>query len=88
MVESGEENLPNSMRVVDVINMAVVPTPPTCRFVALSYLWGGVGEEYWTAQANVKQREMKAFDHLHILLWSTSAGTKSRKQSCRRQQIW
>jgi hypothetical protein len=36
--------------------MAVVRAPPSCRFVALSYLWGGTGEEYWTKRANLKKR--------------------------------
>ncbi|KAG2120525.1 heterokaryon incompatibility protein-domain-containing protein [Suillus discolor] len=48
--------LPKSVRVVDVTRMAVVRAPPSCRFVALSYLWGGTGEEYWTTRANIKQR--------------------------------
>lgn len=48
--------LPKSVRVVDVNRMAVVRAPPSCRFVALSYLWGGTGEEYWTTRANIKQR--------------------------------
>ncbi|KAG1800589.1 heterokaryon incompatibility protein-domain-containing protein [Suillus variegatus] len=48
--------LPKTMRVVDVTRMAVVRAPPSCRFVALSYLWGGTGEEYWTTRANIKQR--------------------------------
>ncbi|KAG2110065.1 heterokaryon incompatibility protein-domain-containing protein [Suillus cothurnatus] len=48
--------LPKSIRVVDVTRMAVVRAPHSCRFVALSYLWGGTGEEYWTTRANLKQR--------------------------------
>ncbi|KAG1809181.1 heterokaryon incompatibility protein-domain-containing protein [Suillus subaureus] len=48
--------LPKSVRVVDVTRMAVVRAPPSCRFVALSYLWGGTGGEYWTTQANLKRR--------------------------------
>lgn len=49
--------LPKSVRVVDVTRMAVIRAPPSCRFVALSYLWGGTGEEYWTTRANLKQRK-------------------------------
>jgi hypothetical protein len=52
----GRGSLPDCMRVVDVKRMALVPVPPACRFIALSYVWGGVGEEYWTARANVQQR--------------------------------
>ncbi|KAG0696838.1 hypothetical protein DFH29DRAFT_984512 [Suillus ampliporus] len=51
-----KEVLPKSVRVVDVARMAVIPAPPSCRFVALSYLWGGTGEEYWTTRANLKKR--------------------------------
>ncbi|KAG1728547.1 heterokaryon incompatibility protein-domain-containing protein [Suillus lakei] len=50
------EVLPKSVRVIDVTRMAVVPAPRSCRFVALSYLWGGTGKEYWTTRANLKQR--------------------------------
>jgi hypothetical protein len=49
---------PSSMRVVDVARMAIVPAPPSCRYAALSYVWGGTGERYWTTQANLKQRNM------------------------------
>jgi hypothetical protein len=36
--------------------MAIVPIPPLCRFVALSYVWGGTGEGYWTTKANLISR--------------------------------
>jgi len=36
--------------------MAIVPVPPLCRFVALSYVWGGPGDEYRTTQANLEHR--------------------------------
>lgn len=52
------EVLPNSARIVDVVRMAIVPAPPTCRYVALSYIWGGPGDAYWTTQANLKQRSI------------------------------
>jgi hypothetical protein len=50
------EVLPNTVRVVDVARMAIVPAPSSCRYVALSYIWGGTGEGYRTTQANIKQR--------------------------------
>jgi hypothetical protein len=52
------EILPKSVRVVDVVLMAIVPIPPTCRYVALSYVWGGPGDAYWTTMANLKQRSI------------------------------
>ncbi|KAJ8579481.1 HET-domain-containing protein, partial [Rhizopogon salebrosus TDB-379] len=52
------EVLPNTVRVVDVIRMAIIPAPPSCRYVTLSYVWGGPGEGYWTTQANIKQRSV------------------------------
>ncbi|KAG1728769.1 heterokaryon incompatibility protein-domain-containing protein [Suillus lakei] len=48
--------LPDFMRMVDVVSMAVVPAPPACRYVALSYLWGGIGAEYWTTKDNIGER--------------------------------
>lgn len=59
--------LPKSVRVVDVTRMAVVRAPPSCRFVALSYLWGGTGEEYWTTRANLKQRRAQGGLDLSVL---------------------
>ncbi|OAX31577.1 hypothetical protein K503DRAFT_72301, partial [Rhizopogon vinicolor AM-OR11-026] len=53
-----EDVLPESVRVVDVARMAIVPAPPTCRYVALSYVWGGSGEGYWTTKANLQQRSI------------------------------
>ncbi|KAG1730501.1 heterokaryon incompatibility protein-domain-containing protein, partial [Suillus paluster] len=44
------------MRMVDVVSMAVVPAPPACRYVALSYLWGGIGAEHWTMKDNIAER--------------------------------
>lgn len=38
------EVLPPIVRVVDVARMAIVPAPPTCRYVTLSYVWGGPGD--------------------------------------------
>jgi len=52
----GREALPHTVRVVDVVRMAIVPVPPLCRFAALSYVWGGPGHEYWTTQANLEHR--------------------------------
>ncbi|OJA15063.1 hypothetical protein AZE42_08230, partial [Rhizopogon vesiculosus] len=39
--------------------MAIVPAPRSCRYIALSYLWGGMGEEYWTTKANLKHRRRR-----------------------------
>ncbi|OJA13928.1 hypothetical protein AZE42_01330, partial [Rhizopogon vesiculosus] len=54
----GDDVLPSTVRVVDVARMAIVPAPPTCRYVALSYVWGGPGDGYWTTQANLAQRSI------------------------------
>ncbi|KAH9921576.1 heterokaryon incompatibility protein-domain-containing protein, partial [Amylocystis lapponica] len=51
-----DEGLPGCVRVVDVACMAVVHAGPACRYVALSYLWGKMGGEYWTTRANVERR--------------------------------
>ncbi|EGN96376.1 hypothetical protein SERLA73DRAFT_39921, partial [Serpula lacrymans var. lacrymans S7.3] len=51
-----DKNLPKGVRMLDVTCMSIVHAPPGCRYVALSYLWGGMGAEYWTTQANLKQR--------------------------------
>ncbi|KAG1738592.1 heterokaryon incompatibility protein-domain-containing protein [Suillus paluster] len=48
--------LPDFVRVVDVVSMAVIPAPPGCRYVALSYIWGGIGTEYWTTKDNIVKR--------------------------------
>ncbi|OJA14564.1 hypothetical protein AZE42_06370 [Rhizopogon vesiculosus] len=45
-----------SIRIIDVTRMAIIPAPRSCCYVALSYLWGGTGEEYRTTKANLKQR--------------------------------
>ncbi|OAX31347.1 hypothetical protein K503DRAFT_813762 [Rhizopogon vinicolor AM-OR11-026] len=52
------EVLPDTVRVVDVTHMAIIPAPSACRYVTLSYVWGGPGEGYWTIQANIKQRSV------------------------------
>ncbi|KAJ8591039.1 hypothetical protein M405DRAFT_895044 [Rhizopogon salebrosus TDB-379] len=36
--------------IVDVLSMAVVPAPQSCRCAALSYLQGGIREERWTTK--------------------------------------
>ncbi|KAG2135981.1 heterokaryon incompatibility protein-domain-containing protein [Suillus clintonianus] len=51
-----DRRLPEFMRMVDVVSMAVVPAPPACRYVALSYMWGGIGAEYWTTKDNIGER--------------------------------
>ncbi|CCM06149.1 uncharacterized protein FIBRA_09622 [Fibroporia radiculosa] len=52
-----ESVLPKGMRVIDVVQMRLVNTPHKCRYVALSYLWGGPGDAYWTTRANLMQRQ-------------------------------
>lgn len=54
--KSGYEDLPEFVRMVDVIQMALVHVGRNCRYVALSYVWGGPGEDYWTSLANAKAR--------------------------------
>ncbi|KAI6129127.1 hypothetical protein EDD17DRAFT_1439597, partial [Pisolithus thermaeus] len=51
-----DELLPDSVRMIDVTKMALVPAPPECRYVALSYVWGGPGDYYWTTTENMKTR--------------------------------
>ncbi|KAG2035703.1 heterokaryon incompatibility protein-domain-containing protein [Suillus americanus] len=53
-----DRNLPGFVRVVDVVSMAVVPAPSGCRYVALSYVWGRSGTEYWTTMDNIAKRSM------------------------------
>lgn len=48
--------LPPTVRMIDVELMMIVPTPTGCRYVALSYVWGGVSGDYQTTQANILQR--------------------------------
>ncbi|KAG1825504.1 heterokaryon incompatibility protein-domain-containing protein [Suillus subaureus] len=54
--EHDNRKLPGCVRVVDVILMAVVPAPSGCRYLALSYIWGGIGAEYWTTKDNIAER--------------------------------
>ena len=55
----GTGKLPSrTIRVVDVDRMAIILAPPNCRFLALSYVWGGRGDAYWTTQANIEQRSL------------------------------
>ncbi|OJA14029.1 hypothetical protein AZE42_06470, partial [Rhizopogon vesiculosus] len=56
---SAEDVLPRVVRALDVTRMAIVPAPAACRYVALSYVWGSMGEEYWTTRANLKQRSRR-----------------------------
>ncbi|KAG2145859.1 heterokaryon incompatibility protein-domain-containing protein [Suillus clintonianus] len=51
-----DRKLPEFVRVVDVVSMSVIPAPSRCRYVALSYVWGDIGAEYWTAKDNVVER--------------------------------
>ncbi|KAG6329842.1 hypothetical protein ID866_9248 [Astraeus odoratus] len=50
------ESLPQFVRMVDVVQMSLVHAPPNCRYVALSYVWGGPGDHYWTTIANATVR--------------------------------
>ena len=52
----GHEDLPEFVRMVDVTQMALVYAGRNCRYVALSYVWGGPGEDYYTSMANAKSR--------------------------------
>ncbi|OAX35511.1 HET-domain-containing protein [Rhizopogon vinicolor AM-OR11-026] len=61
------EVLPKSIRIIDVARMAIIPAPRSCRYVALSYLWGGTGEEYRTTKANLKQRSRKGGLNMSVL---------------------
>ncbi|KAG1756326.1 heterokaryon incompatibility protein-domain-containing protein [Suillus paluster] len=56
--KDGEDDrkLPAFVRVVDVVSMAMIPAPSGCRYVALSYVWGGAGTEYWTTKDNIAER--------------------------------
>ncbi|KAG1749223.1 heterokaryon incompatibility protein-domain-containing protein [Suillus lakei] len=51
-----DRKLPGFVRVVDVVSMAVIPAPSGCRYVTLSYVWGGIGAEYWTTKNNILER--------------------------------
>ncbi|KAI6151050.1 heterokaryon incompatibility protein-domain-containing protein [Pisolithus tinctorius] len=51
-----DEGLPDFVRMIDVTKMALVPASPDCRYVALSYVWGGPGDYYWTTTENIKTR--------------------------------
>ncbi|KAG1742781.1 heterokaryon incompatibility protein-domain-containing protein [Suillus paluster] len=51
-----DRKLPGFVRVVDVVSMAVVPAPSGRRYVSLSYVWGGIGTEYWTTKDNITER--------------------------------
>ncbi|KAJ8593629.1 HET-domain-containing protein, partial [Rhizopogon salebrosus TDB-379] len=59
--------LPKCVRVLDVTRMAIVPAPRSCRYVALSYIWGGPGNDYWTTQANLKQRNRRGGLDISVL---------------------
>ncbi|KAF4604244.1 hypothetical protein EYR40_001425 [Pleurotus pulmonarius] len=48
--------LPPTVRMIDVERMMIVPTPAGCRYIALSYVWGGVSGDYQTTQDNISRR--------------------------------
>ena len=56
--KSGHEDLPGFVRMVDVIQVALVHVGRNCRYIALSYVWGGPREDYWTTVANAKARSL------------------------------
>ncbi|EIW87361.1 HET protein, partial [Coniophora puteana RWD-64-598 SS2] len=51
-----EETLPDAVRMVDVLDEKIVTAPTGARYLALSYLWGGIGESYWTTAENLPAR--------------------------------
>ncbi|KAG2349437.1 HET-domain-containing protein [Suillus weaverae] len=56
-MDDGEgKNLPEYVRLVDVVSMALVPALSGCRYVALSYVWGAVSTEYRTTTDNIAER--------------------------------
>ncbi|KAG6334287.1 hypothetical protein ID866_4802 [Astraeus odoratus] len=57
---ANDDDPPDFVRMIDVKQMALVRAPPRCRYVALSYVWGGGGEEYWTTMSNVTTRNRPA----------------------------
>ncbi|KAG2364525.1 heterokaryon incompatibility protein-domain-containing protein [Suillus spraguei] len=55
--DNGEDkNLPEYVRLVDVVSMTLVPAPSGCRYVSLSYVWGAVSTEYRTTTSNIVER--------------------------------
>ncbi|KAJ8488470.1 hypothetical protein ONZ45_g13937 [Pleurotus djamor] len=50
------EELPETVRMIDIETMSIVPAPRGCRFIALSYVWGGIGAEYQTMRENFEDR--------------------------------
>ncbi|KAG2109680.1 uncharacterized protein F5147DRAFT_148907 [Suillus discolor] len=53
--EHDKRILPGFVRVVDIVLMAVVPAPSGCRYMAPSYIWGGIGAGYWTTKDNIAE---------------------------------
>ncbi|KAF8462859.1 heterokaryon incompatibility protein-domain-containing protein [Kalaharituber pfeilii] len=53
----GKRKLPPSVRMLDVVDMCLVPASDDCRFVALSYLWGAdLDFSYSTKKATYEER--------------------------------
>ncbi|KAG1751107.1 heterokaryon incompatibility protein-domain-containing protein, partial [Suillus lakei] len=51
-----DRRLPEFVRMVDAVSMAMIPAPSGCRYVSLSYVWGSIGAEYWTTKDNIVER--------------------------------
>ncbi|KAF9468367.1 heterokaryon incompatibility protein-domain-containing protein [Collybia nuda] len=51
-----DESLPQTVRMLDVKAMSIVSASQVSRYIALSYLWGGIGTVYQTTQANITRR--------------------------------
>lgn len=67
--------------------MTIVLSPPTCRYVALSYIWGGTAEGYWTPQANLKQCSILGNLDASILPDTISDTNQLVRQLCKRY-LW
>ncbi|KAJ8516489.1 hypothetical protein ONZ45_g6205 [Pleurotus djamor] len=61
------EALPSAVRMIDVKTMSLVPAPKRCRYIALSYVWGGVGSQYQTMLDNVSSRSVPGGLDISIL---------------------
>ncbi|EIW87340.1 HET-domain-containing protein, partial [Coniophora puteana RWD-64-598 SS2] len=66
-----DDELPSSVRMLDVVDMALVPAPPKCRYLSLSYVWGSAAEcnhrSYCTNSANLARRSRRCGVELSTL---------------------